>query len=233
MSAANIVDPIVFGCALLIYFAYHAYLWYMVVKFPLKTATGQVWASRKGWCDIIMGNNLIIEGVQTIRNSIMSTSILASTSLALSSVVVAFLASSSENLNLNEDTLLKAPAIPNSWRFFVVIIFFSAAFFCYLQSIRSGNHGSFLVAIPITPDSEYYVTPDYVAKVLNRGAIFFTIGTRFYYAAFIAVLWLWGPIPPFCASVILVLILFFIDRYPDPHYHKLKQTAAHFHADVS
>lgn len=208
----------------------------MIANHPLKTASGQVWVSRQRWCEVMMEQNLIIEAVQTVRNSIMSTSVLATTSLALSSVVVALVGSVGFETSLDESSLLKAPAINNGWRFFTVIVFFSCAFFCYMQSIRAGNHGSFLLAIPPLKDngpknetleeslaSSYSVTPAYVAKVLNRGAMFFTIGTRFFYAAFLAVFWLWGPIPPLCAVIILVPILFVIDRYPDPHYHKRKQ----------
>lgn len=221
VEAAVIVDPVLMGVTLLIYLTYHAYLARKIKKHPLETASGQVWISRVRWCDEIMKRELLIEGVQTIRNSIMSTSVLASTSLALSSVVVAFLASSASSLKLQESSLLKSPAISDGWRFFTVIVFFSCAFFCYMQSIRSGNHGSILLAIPMNQkNNSYYVTSQYVAKVLNRGAMFFTIGTRFFYLAFLAVLWLFGPIPPIAACVILVWILFTIDRYPDPHYHK-------------
>lgn len=221
MSTANIIDPIIMGVTLLIFLLYHAYLFYKVKKYPLETASGQVWISRVRWCEEIMRRGLIIEGVQTVRNSIMSTSVLASTSLALSSVVVAFLASSANSLKLQQSSLLKAPDISDGWRFFTIIVFFSCAFFCYMQSIRSGNHGSFLLAIPMNQcNNAYYVTPHYVAKVLNRGAMFFTIGTRFFYLAFLAVLWLFGPIPPIVACIILICILFTIDRYPDPHYHK-------------
>lgn len=233
MVAANIVDPIIFGCTLLFYLLYHVYLYYMIIKYPLKTASGQVWVSRQRWCEVMMEKGMIIEAVQTVRNSIMSTSVLATTSLALSSVVVALVGSIGFETALDRSALLKAPAINNGWRFFAVIVFFSCAFFSYMQSIRAGNHGSFLLAIPPVENSDdlseevtvgnYSVTPAYVAKVLNRGAMFFTIGTRFFYAAFLAVLWLWGPIPPLCAVILLVPVLFVIDRYPDPHYHKRKQ----------
>jgi len=223
MSVYNIIDPVLYGSALIIYLAYHVYLYMRIKRTPLKTASGQVWVSRKRWCEVMMEGRMIIEAVQTVRNSIMSTSVLATTSLALSSVVVALVAASGSDFSLDESTLLKAPAINNGWRFFAVILFFSSAFFCYMQSIRAGNHGSFLLAIPILKDCNsktYSVTPAYVAKVLNRGAMFFTIGTRFFYVAFLSVLWLWGPIPPLCAVLILVPILYFLDRYPDPHYHK-------------
>lgn len=230
-SAANIVDPILIGITLLIYGAYHIYFWYMVYHFPLKTASGQIWRSRQRWCSLIMENGMIIEGVQTIRNSIMSTSVLASTSLALGSIVIAFLATFGD-ISQNQASLLKSKEISDGWRFFTIIVFFSCAFFSYMQSIRSGNHGSFLIAIPIHDEpvlddnnndtKPYSVTPAYVAKVLNRGAMFFTIGTRFFYLAFLGVMWLFGPIPPLVACIILVIVLFSIDRYPDPHYHHRK-----------
>ncbi len=223
MSADCIVDPILVGLALLLFLAYHIYLLFQIRCYPLKTAAGQVWISRQRWCEVIMRSHLIIEGAQTIRNTLMATTVLASTSLALSSVVIAFLASTAESLGLDSsDFLLKCDSIPDGYRFFTIIVFFSCAFFCYMQSIRSANHASYLIAIPIDPVA-YSVTPAYVAKVLNRGAMFYTIGTRFFYLAFLAVLWLFGPVPTIIASIILVCILFIIDRYPDIHYHKRSQ----------
>lgn len=219
----NIVEPILIGITLLIFVIYHIYLVQMIKTQPLKTAAGQVWISKRRWCQIIMdpARDMLIEGIQTVRNTLMATSVLASTSLALSSVVVAFLAAGLVDLGISDDFWMRAPAITDAYRFFVIIFFFGCAFFCYMQSIRSVNHSGYLIAIPIFNEQDKYsVTPDYVAKVLNRGAMFYTIGTRFFYLALLGVLWFFGPFPPLISCIILVFALYFLDRYPDIHYHK-------------
>ena len=231
----NIVEPILIGITLVIFIAYHVYLARMIRKHPLKTAAGQVWLSKRRWCHVIMdpSHDYLIEGVQTVRNTLMATSVLASTSLALSSVVVAFLAAGLVDLGIGEGFWMRAPAITDAYRFFVIILFFGCAFVCYMQSIRSVNHSGYLLAIPIIPGvDEYAVTPDYVAKVLNRGAMFYTIGTRFFYLALLGVLWFFGPFPPLISCIILVASLYFLDRYPDIHYHKKTAVDGYVHIET-
>lgn len=217
-NAGDAVEPTLIGLTLIVFAAYHFYLVYRIRNFPLKTAAGQVWKTRQRWCQIVMGQGLLIEGIQTIRNMLMATSVLASTSLALSSVVVAFIASRRSNFVSSSPVNLQSSYISDDYRLLTVLVFFSCAFFCFIQSIRSGNHCSFLLVIP-ADDSVYSVTPAYIAKVLNRGAMFYTIGTRFFFLALLGVFWLFGPVPPFAACLVLVLVLHMIDRYPDTHYH--------------
>lgn len=217
MNADIIVEPILAGLALLIFILYHVYLLLKIRKHPMKMAAGQNEAARLRWVENIMATSNYIVGVQTIRNTMMASSLLASTSIALSSVIVAFLAQSGTFEKFQGISLFKSPTIAMGQRFFVVILFPSIAFFCYMQSIRAGNHASYLIGIPYDPFSSFYVTPTYVAKVLRRGAIFYTIGTRFYYLAFLALLWLFGPLPPIIASAVMVAVLYKTDQYPDIH----------------
>lgn len=213
----NIIEPVMIGTALLIFIVYHIYLVVMIRRHPLRMAAGQNEVVRERWVDNVMSKGEYIVGVQTIRNTMMASSLLASTSIALSSIVVAFLAQSQTLAGIQGITYFKSPAISNGHRFFVIILFPALAFFCYMQSIRAGNHASYLIGIPYDPTASFYLTPSYVAKVLHRGAIFYTVGTRFYYLAFLAVLWLFGPLPPLIGSITLVILLLVTDRYPNIH----------------
>lgn len=58
-------------------------------------------------------------------------------------------------------------------------------------------------------------TPEYVAEVLKKGSNFYTIGTRGYYFAFPLLMWLFGPIPMFLCSLVLVPTLHFLDQAGD------------------
>jgi uncharacterized membrane protein len=53
---------------------------------------------------------------------------------------------------------------------------------------------------------------DYVADCLEKGANFYTIGTRIFYLAMLLLLWLFGAVFMLVASVFFLIILFFLDR---------------------
>lgn len=217
MDPGYIIEPVMIGLTLFIFILYHVYLVMMIRKYPLRMASGQMEVAREHWISSIMANQDLILGVQTIRNTMMASSLLASTTIALSSIVVVLLVQKDGLSGLSSIAHFQSPGIGNGYRFFIIILFLSSAFFSYMQSLRAGNHASYLIGIPGRPEAEFYVTPLYVARVLHRGALFYTVGSRLYYLSFLAILWLFGPIPPLAACIIMICILFKTDRYPNIH----------------
>ena len=86
------------------------------------------------------------------------------------------------------------------------------------QCVRYTNHVAFLVNIPVGPLAPG-LTPDYVGSVLARSSNFYTFGTRAFYCAFPFLLWLFGPIPMFVSSILLVLLLYHFDTAHGFHTH--------------
>lgn len=56
---------------------------------------------------------------------------------------------------------------------------------------------------------------NYVARALNRGGYFWSMGLRAYYFSFPLFLWVFGPIPMFVCCVVLVFVLYFLDVNTD------------------
>ncbi|KMZ71827.1 hypothetical protein ZOSMA_174G00220 [Zostera marina] len=52
---------------------------------------------------------------------------------------------------------------------------------------------------------------EYVARCFNRGSNFWSLGLRAFYFSFSLFLWIFGPIPMFINSSIMVVLLYFLD----------------------
>eukprot|EP00897_Mesotaenium_endlicherianum_P007425 jgi/Mesen1/6710/ME000344S05994 len=198
---------------------YHIWLFHRVRTRPLTTVIGVNHLNRKAWVNSIMRDvdKKNILAVQTLRNSIMASSLLATTAILLSSAIGAFVSSTSAatfKKSLNSLVLGATEAAWTTAKFFSILICFLFAFLCHVQAIRYTNHVNFLITIPIGPNAPG-LTPDYVAKVLAHGSNFYTIGTRGYYFAFPLLLWLFGPIPMFIASMLMVPVLYHLDMAGD------------------
>lgn len=150
-----------------------------------------------------------ILAVQTIRNTIMGSTLMATAAILLSSLTGAFMTSTyfstkSPILGGQSDTLV-------NFKYTCLIFCFLFSFLCYMQSVRYFNHVNYLINIPIVEALAIKISPDYVANVLAKGNNFFTIGTRGFYFAFPLILWLFGPIPVIVSSIALVPAFYYLD----------------------
>ena len=93
-----------------------------------------------------------------------------------------------------------------------LMVDFFFAFFNFTLSIRYYNHVSFAINVP--PSQDPLVSCDAVARIVNRGAIHYTMGMRGYYLAIPLTLWLFGPVWFLAGTIALVLILNKLDRIP-------------------
>lgn len=210
MTIGNVLEPVLVGTAVLAYIAYHVYFWHRYRNKPMSTTIGHNHVARKIWCEVVMRERRDILAVQTIRNTLMSSSLMASTSLTLSAVVAAYLVNTISIEGPFGLDLLSSSYLHPIHKFFAVILAFTVAFYCYMQSIRASNHASYLLGLPLLGDRGF--TPHYVAHVIKRGADFHTAGTRIFYLAFVFVLWIFGPLPPFIVMMILIPHLWYLDK---------------------
>ena len=194
--------------------AYHIYLVYMVRTKPLKTSIGLTNRLRRGWVETVMEEKRDVLAVQTLRNWVMAASFLASTAilLAIGILSVAFrfekLSATAEVLNLvgsQNETL---------WfvKLLLLTVDFFFAFFNFSLAIRYYNHASFMINVP--GDRGSLASPEYIAKVLHRGTLHYTIGMRGYYLAIPFALWLFGSSWLLVGTIILAAVLFKLDRMP-------------------
>lgn len=153
-----------------------------------------------------------ILAVQKLRNQLMAAKFLASTAILISLGVtgLAFrpgtFAEISQVLNL---TGVKSETI---WlvKLMVLALLFFFAFFNFTLSIRYYNHAGFMINIPEANGPD--ISQDSIAVGLNRGALHYTLGMRGFYLSIPIVLWLFGPLWMLGGTIILIEILYRLDR---------------------
>ncbi|KAI9346259.1 hypothetical protein BDR26DRAFT_916677 [Obelidium mucronatum] len=138
--------------------SYHSWLVWMIKNCTEQTVYGLSAHSRRAWVAAIMkGSNKDILAVQSLRNLIMASSILASTCVAIIFGFIAFLAtvvSHPETVDTTGNPMgsqfgfvldkLFGPKV------MMLLIVFCVAFFCFAQSMRFYNHVGMVININLS-----------------------------------------------------------------------------------
>ncbi|XP_021736409.1 uncharacterized protein LOC110702953 [Chenopodium quinoa] len=196
------LDYVLVPSGLILLGIYHLWLLHIIIHHPTRSVIGLNSISRHRWVLYIMrdpAKNGIL-GVQTIRNNLMASTLLATIAITLSSLISAIVSSSS-NLNYTIHTT----------KYLSVLICFLVAFFCNMQTTRYYAHISFLLNVPSpsTEGREEFI--EYVSEQLNRGCLYWSLGLRAFYFAFPLLLWIFGAIAMFACSCLMAILLYFLD----------------------
>lgn len=150
--------------------------------------------------------------VQTLRNNIMASTLLASTAIMLSSLIAVMMTGGGGS-NAHPSTLIYGDSsrLGFSLKFFSILVCFLLAFLLTVQSIRYYSHASMLINVPNYSNYKDCGTVDYVGEIMNRGGYFWSLGLRAFYFSFPLFLWIFGPIPMFLSCIVLVGLLYFLD----------------------
>ena len=191
---------------------YHAYWIFKLRRAPLETYIGLARHLRHMWVESIMTHQKDILAVQSLRNSIMASSLLASTGIIIGLGLVSLILRPEHITEVPFDLmsiLTRMKAIFLAKIMFLSLHFFFA-FFSFTLSIRYLNQASFMINVPM--DCEPMLTSEFISKILDRGMIHYTMGMRAYYLSSVVVLWLFGPQWMFFGSLILVIVLYRLDH---------------------
>ncbi|CAJ2658934.1 unnamed protein product [Trifolium pratense] len=102
-----------------------------------------------------------------------------------------------------------------SIKYICLLTCFLLAFSCFIQSARHFVHANYLIS---TPDS--FVPVSSVELAVIMGGDFWSLGLRALYFALNLLLWFFGPIPMFICSLVMVLVLHYLDSNSRPlHLH--------------
>ncbi|XP_021760585.1 uncharacterized protein LOC110725411 [Chenopodium quinoa] len=207
----KVLDYFLVPLGLLIMVGYHVCLFYKIMKQPTKTVVGIHAINRRLWVEAMMEDtkNAVL-AVQTLRNNIMASTLLASTAIMLSSVIAVLMTSRGSG-SMFGLVLGDASQMGFSVKFFSLVVCFLLAFLLNVQSIRYYSHASILINVPFKKVSSPYMTADYVGRIVNRGGYFWSLGLRAFYFSFPLFLWIFGPIPMFCSCISLVILFYFLD----------------------
>jgi uncharacterized membrane protein len=233
MMDSKRLDYVLVPLGLAVMVGYHLWLLLRIRRRPATTVIGINAINRRIWVRYIMedpsGKHAVL-AVQTMRNAIMASSVLASVAITLSSLVAALMASGAAhgllsgtaaalNNKDNSSNIVVGAAgeAALSAKFLAILVCFLVAFLLNVQSIRYYSHTGFLVNVPLRAHRlrRPGLAVDYVTSTLNRGSYFWSLGVRAFYFSCPVFLWLFGPIPMFAACVAMVCSLYFLDVYKE------------------
>ncbi|KAG5065636.1 hypothetical protein AAZX31_04G075800 [Glycine max] len=207
------LDVILVPLGFLISIGYHFWLWYTVRTHPHTTIIGINASGRRNWVAAMMKDNdkKNILAVQSLRNTIMGATLMATTSILLCSGLAAIVSSTYSVKKPLEDTVYGGHGeFMISLKYVTLLSIFLFSFFCHSLSIRFINQVNILINTPQDPMSSL-VTPEYVNEILEKGFLLNTVGNRLFYAALPLLLWIFGPVLVFLCSLTMVPVLYNLD----------------------
>ncbi|KAG2239919.1 hypothetical protein Bca52824_091278 [Brassica carinata] len=215
------LDVILVPPGLMVYAAYHVYLWYKLRTQPLTTIIGTNARARRFWVASIIKDNdkKNILAVQTLRNCIMGSTLMATTSILLCAGLAAVISSTyAVKKPLNDAVYGAHGEFMVALKYVTILAIFLFSFFSHSLSIRFINQVNILINTPFPPEEldeeEMMVTQEeYVAELLERGFVLNTVGNRLFYAALPLMLWIFGPVLVFLCSVMMVPLLYNLDFF--------------------
>ncbi|KAK9080495.1 hypothetical protein SSX86_000253 [Deinandra increscens subsp. villosa] len=214
------LDFVLVPLGLLVMAVYHLWLLYQIRHKPARTVIGMNAISRRFWVSLMMEDTQKtgVLAVQTLRNNIMASTLMASTAIMLSSVLAVLMTGGLTAATNNQHNIGIAfgegTKIRLTIKFFSILVCFLASFLMNIQSIRYFSHASMLINVPykkITNFTSHRLTAEYVITSMNLGGYFWSLGLRAFYFSFPLFLWLFGAIPMFICSIFLVFMLYFLD----------------------
>ncbi len=207
-------DIVSFIASALLILAYHLFLRRKVQKDPTYTVQAVNVIARTAWVETVMHERRDILAVQTLRNSTMAATFLASTSVLM---IIGILTLSESGKLESAWHALNVVSVQRQelWlvKLICLLLDMFVAFFSFSMSIRVFNHVGYMINVPLALKHKM-ITPAHVATHLNRAGRFYSIGMRAYYFSVPLVFWLFGPHFMFMATIGLLAVLYHIDRAP-------------------
>ena len=173
---------------------YHLYLARLYRRDPERTYRGRSNRLRRAWVAMVRVRGADILAVQTMRNWVMSATLLASTSILIG-LGAGNLAFTGSDLGALARDLSPLPGLGGALIRLKVLalagIFF-AAFHHFALALRYYNHTGFMINLP---DREFLGDPvETVAETLNRAGGHYHKGTRIFLLALPFALWPIGSV---------------------------------------
>ena len=188
-------DLIGFILSVLILVTYNLFINYKTKKNPEYTVQAVNVIARTAWVESIMNDSgKEVLAVQTLRNSTMAATFLASTAVLL---IIGVLTLSSQGDKMESTWhALNIVGVKHAdlWltKLLLILLDLFVAFFSFTMAVRVFNHVGYLINVPLNRNFKM-ICPAHVAVHLNRAGRFYSIGMRAYYTVVPLVFWLFGP----------------------------------------
>ena len=191
---------------------YHLHLYVKVRRSPDTTAVGLANLMRQQWVETTMAERRDILAVQTLRNWVMASSLLASTAILISLGILNTVVRPSGFQEITHALNIAGTRSEALWvvKLMLLAVDFFLAFFNFTLAIRYFNHAGYGLGLPDTHAG--VASHEFVTEVVNHASLHYTIGMRCYYLAIPLGLWIFGPTWMFIGSIILIMVLYRLDR---------------------
>lgn len=192
---------------------YHIHWLLKSRRAPFETYLGLTRHLRRAWVESVINDKRDILSVQSLRNSIMASSFLASTAILIGLGLLSMVFKPEHITDIPSSHFTMAFAGFKTLfpvKLMVLAVHFFFAFFSFTLSIRYLNQVNFMINVPIEYDP--LLSPEFIANTLEAGMAHYTMGMRAYYLAVVVALWLFGPAWMFSGSIVLVLVLYKLDH---------------------
>ncbi len=215
----HLFDLVCLGVSMALFTAYNVFIWWRLKGNPIYTVQGATSMARKSWVVQVMEERSDILAVQTLRNSTMAATFLASTAILLS-VGVLTLTGQAEKIGETWRTLNLFGSTEQSMLAIKLLILLGnlfVAFFSFSSSIRLFNHVGFMINVPCS-ERDYSTSITFVAIQLDRAARHFHNGMRAFYFMVPLVFWFFGPLLLVAATMVMIAVIYGIDKTPAMDY---------------
>jgi uncharacterized membrane protein len=215
------IDISTYALSLCLIGGYHVHLWARLRRDPSYTIQSVTNEARTAWVENIMAekSNGIL-AVQTLRNSTMMATFLASTAILLIIGTLNLMQNSGKKdslLHALESSIAVGDDIEQI-KLLILLATFFWAFFSFSMALRMYNHVGYLINSS-NDKHQFFPTPHYVSRLLNRGGAYYSVGMRGYYISVPLVFALFNPYYMVVASIGLIMALYHVDRAPDAQPH--------------
>ena len=212
MSIISLQEIMLVLLVAIVIIAYHVYLYTKVRRDPLTTTVGITNHARRMWVKGVIRDKRDILAVQTLRNQVMAATFLASTSILISLGLFSAAFRPGVFSDVSHALNLLGTKTETLWMFKLMLlgILFFFTFFNFTLAIRYNNHAGFM--INAFEQNDTTVSEEAVTQVVNHGALHYTIGMRGFYLSVPLALWLFGPIWMLAGSLVLIAVLYRLDR---------------------
>jgi uncharacterized membrane protein len=181
----------------------------------MKTARSAHAAIRTNWVKSVMsrpGTEILV--VQTLRNSVMAASFMATTAvLALSGTLTLSGVGSPENVLWQSARAGNGDSIIFAAKLVLLAGSFFVSFLFMAMSVRFFNHAGYLITSDVGAD-ELTRKQALAIAYLNRAGHLYSLGLRAFFACIPFLAGLFSTYLMLPATLLLILILYWFDRVP-------------------
>ncbi|KAI0518871.1 hypothetical protein KFK09_006308 [Dendrobium nobile] len=190
---------------------YHCWLLVMIKKQPQRTSIGVSNTGQSMWVAAMLKENdkKNVLAVQSLRNSLMGSSLVASSSFLICCGLLAFTSTISDKREL---VLTNLNQVEVSHKSAILILAFMAVFFLQTLSITYLNQLALAINTLILPETR--ITVEQLLMMLDKGILLSIIGNRLFFTAMPLVLWIYSPVLVFGSTCAVVAVLYITDIVP-------------------